>query len=104
MPRTFYRVCKSWPATRQDFVSDEAKGKPPRRQQRENPILYRGISVRESAEELREVMARAGLSGMIVELVLPDNAPVEVHKTLGPGHYTLVCDPDQMLGFVLRLV
>jgi hypothetical protein len=59
-------------------------------------ILHRDISVFDSLEAVYE----APLHGTIVELVILDNAPVERHKTGGPGHWTLVADADTLLEYV----
>jgi hypothetical protein len=99
-----YRAVSTWPPTRDEFRSDEAKGKPIRPVQRQQPVLYRGISLFDSVAELDARRERAPLPPLIVELAIPDGAPVEIHKTLGRGHWTVVGDPDLLLSYVVRLV
>jgi hypothetical protein len=106
MPRTFYRAVETAPPTRADFLSDAAKGRPPRPPQRQNPALYRGISVFDNLEDLedrRERVLALGhhFPGLSVALDVPDGAPVQIHKTGGSGHYTLVGDPDVLLAYVV---
>lgn len=104
MPFTCYRVVKSWPPQRHDLESDQAKHKPPRPAQLRDPRLYAGISVFEATTFIEAIRQRVPLPGVIVELVIPDGAPVAVHKTLSPGHWTVIGDPDHLLGCVVRLV
>lgn len=100
----FYRVVRTVPPTRTDFLSAKAEGKKPRPAQISDPLLYVGISVFESVAAIEAVRQRTPLVGSIVELRIPDDAPIGVHKTRGPGHWTLVGDPDILLGCVTRIV
>ncbi len=104
MPTVYYRVVKTDPPTRDDFLSDEAKGRRPRPAQVRNPLLYRGISVFETVAAIEAVRERVPLLGHVAELAIPEGAPVGDHKTGGPGHWTLVGDPDVLLGCVTRIV
>ena len=104
MPLTLYRAVSTFPPTRDDFLSDEAKGKRPRPAQLQDPILYRGISVFDDLAELAARRRRVPLPPLTVELSIPDGAPVTIHKTLGPGHWTIVGNPATLLGYVVRLV
>ncbi|HET7767343.1 MAG TPA: hypothetical protein VFN74_01130, partial [Chloroflexota bacterium] len=62
-PATFYRAVETWPATANDFLSDAARGRPMRPPQRQNPIIYHGISVfatRAALEKRRRDVTAAG--------------------------------------------
>lgn len=99
-----YRVVRTLPPTRQDFRSREAQGLRARPPERRDPRLYAGISVFESLAALEATRRVVPLVGAVVELRIPDGAPVAVHKTRGPGHWTLVGDPDVLLGYVTGVV
>lgn len=100
--RRFYRIVDAQQPRRDDFLSAQARGLAPRDQQRRNPVLYMGISVYDTREQaLVTANTFPRLGRYVAELVIPAEAGVEVHKTLGPGHHTLVGDPDVLLGLVV---
>jgi hypothetical protein len=73
--------------------------------QRDDPRLYHGISVFDSLTELNIRRQRVRqIPPFTAELEIPDGAPVQIHKTLGTGHWTLIGDADALLGFVVRVV
>lgn len=104
MVRTFYRVVKSMPPTERDFMSNAAKGLPPRGPELSHPELHTGISVFSDIEIIRGIMRQTRLRGLIAKLVVPERAPVRMEKTLGRGHYTVWAAPSLLLRFVERVV
>ncbi len=59
MFRTVYRVVKSAPLTRQDFLSNAAKGLPPSPLELGRPVLHSGISVFDSLDAIASVRRRS---------------------------------------------
>lgn len=43
------------------------------------------------------------LGGYVARLEIPDGSPIEIHKTLGPGHYTLIADPEALIEFLVEV-
>jgi hypothetical protein len=104
VPRTFYRVTKSDPPTRDDFLSHQALGKvPPRGASADLLRSWAGVSVFEEVSQARALAQRLPRIGdHIARIELPDDAPVESKRTGGtPGHHDLWGDPDVLLGFVV---
>ena len=99
-----YRVVRSWPPARLDFMSNAARGVPARGPEKTWPELHTGLSVFDSAQRAAEVARRLPFAGAVCELEIPDDAPIRVRKTLGPGHFTVWGDPDALLGCVRGVV
>ena len=99
-----YRVRRTWPPTINDFLSNAARGSPPRGPERTWPELHSGLSVYLTPERAADVARRLPFAQAIGELEIPDDAPVTIRKTLGPGHFTVWGDPDVLLGCVVREV
>jgi len=105
MTRTYYRAVEQWPVTRDDFLSDEAKGRRPRREQIENPVLYTGVSVFAGPFAIAVRRERfPAFPRHTVALSIPEGAPVRVEKTLGRGHHTVIGDADLLMSYVVGLV
>ena len=102
---TLYRAVFRWPVAAGDFQSDEAKGLRPRQLQLADPRLYTGISM---FSDLVQVHARRvqypAFPPHTVEVMIPDGAPVEILKTLGRAHYTVIGTAEVLMGYVVRLV
>jgi hypothetical protein len=100
-----YRCVQTDPPTRDDFVSPEAKGQPPRKN---DPLYERtnsGLSSFVDWELLRD-KARLfpKLGSFMVELVIPSHAPVIFERTFESfGHYTIWGDPDYLLTLVSEI-
>jgi hypothetical protein len=101
LPR-FFRIVRSDPPTRDDFLSNEAKGKRARGNDPEVLRLWSGISVYDSPRRARataRIFPYLGIS--IAELSVPDDGSIVWERTTaGPGHYTLWGDPDRLLSCV----
>jgi hypothetical protein len=103
--RRFYRIVRSKPPRLGDFVSARARGLEPRDQQRRTPVLYTGISVYDTlARAWATAVAFPRLGQYVAEMEVPPDSGVEIHKTLGVGHHTLVGEPDVLLGLVVDVV
>jgi hypothetical protein len=82
-----------------NFLSNAAKGLPPRGPEMGNPIIYNGLSTFDTLEAAQDVantkiapaLARRGRKVLgYAKLHIPSDTPgVNVTKTLGPGHYTV---------------
>ena len=103
--RRFYRIVRGRRPRREDFLSARQRGLEPRDQQRHTPVLYDGISVYDTLGRAR-VTAQAfpRLGRYVAVLAIAPEAGIEVHKTLGPGHHTLIGDPDVLPGLVVDVI
>jgi hypothetical protein len=103
--RWFYRIVRGRRPVREDFLSARQRGLQPRDQQEHMPVLYDGISVYDTLGRAR-VTAQAfpRLGRYVAALAIPSDAEIEIHKTLGPGHHTLIGDPDVLLGLVVDVM
>lgn len=104
MPTTYFRLVKTNPPTRHDFLSYEALGIPVPNPTPENLRKAKGVSVDlvrgQSAHKARKL---ARLQGMryIAELVVPDESSITVEgQGSSSGHRTLYGDPDELLACV----
>ena len=102
--RRLFRIVHSPDAPWQDFVSDEAKCAPPRPEQRRDMRLYRGISMLSSLTAARRrVRDFPVLGSWIAELRFPEVDYLELRKTLGPSHYTVIGLPRILASLVRRV-
>jgi hypothetical protein len=88
------------PPTTADFLSDQAKGRPPRPEQIADPRLYEGVSVWDDPAPIRVVPWK----GFIAELEVPEGSPIQVHDTRGERHWTLIGTPSALLACVRRTI
>jgi hypothetical protein len=104
-PRVFYRLVRTDPPTVQDFMSNEALGRKPKR-----PLsafdrrCWRGVS----HHDTREQAASAGghspwLGAFIATVVVAPGAPIEYEQTYRPGHWTLWGGPTDLLALVVSV-
>ena len=105
LPRRFYRIVKTDPPTRADFLSHEARGIRPRRPL--NPRdrdRWRGVSHFDTPE-LARATARAAphLGAFIAELHIPQGAPIRIEQTGRAGHYDIWADPAFLLASVVSV-
>jgi len=103
--RAFYRIIRDEQATHWDFMSNEARRRQPRR-----PLLptqrrlWRGLSHFDSLEIARAAARQTpSIGSFIAEIVVPDDAEIEIEQTGRPGHYTIWASPGRMLGYVRRV-
>jgi hypothetical protein len=106
MPRTFYRFVATDPPALRDFFSNFQLGRPRRPHAGETEDEWRGLSVFDSVEAARVMLVRVPRFPLrrLAWLEVPDDAPVRVEKTFGPGHYTIWGDPQVLLDAVVSVV
>jgi hypothetical protein len=102
MAWTLYRITKTSEWTLLDFTSLEAQGIPPRSEDPEVMRLHSGISCWATEAQARRAMRRyPSLGSHIVALQIPDDAPVKVERTRGPGHHTVWGEPETIAGYAV---
>lgn len=107
MARTFYRIIAGSSATRRDFLSNRALSRVLRRSTPETLRTYDGVSVFETLAQARAAAIRFPMLGTsMAELVIPEGATIRIERTFAkqPGHHTIWGNPDEMLGYVGRIV
>jgi hypothetical protein len=105
--RTFYRIITGPSATRRDFLSNQTLGRVLRRSTPETLRTYDGLSVFETSAQARAAATRFPMLGThMAELVIPEAAVIRIERTFvkQPGHHTLWGNPDEMLGYVERIL
>src|SRR4051812_45018841 len=102
MTTSFFRIIRTNPAMEEDFLSDRARGLPPRNDEPLTLHVWDGISVyRTLAQARRKARDYPFLGGFIAEVRVDiDVPPIRIEKTFGRGHYTLWGAPS----FLLRSV
>jgi hypothetical protein len=101
---TFFRIARTDPATELDFLSDKARGLPPRNNEPLTLYVWDGISVyRTFAQASRKARDYPFLGSYIAELHISSDIDIRVEKTFGRGHYTLWGAPDLVLACVVRI-
>jgi hypothetical protein len=104
MARSFFRIVSANPPTMDDFRSNEAKGRPLSRPTAERQELWRGLSAYSTLARARVTAARYPVHGsFIAELLIEDDSPIAVKKTLGVEHYTLWGEPADFLRAVVSV-
>lgn len=103
MTRSFYRVVRSNPPTRQDFLSHEALGIPLRNEQQRE--LWSGVSCQATEQQARRTARLPGFGSFIARVELAEGGSIKWQRT-GPkaGHHTLWGDPDELLANVVEVV
>ena len=106
MARSFFRIVQSMPPTRDDFVSQKAKGLPMARPDPEVALLWDGVSVYATEAQARsQARTKPWLGTHISELVVADGDPITFRRTgAGRGHHTLWGDPSDLWSRVRRTV
>jgi len=89
MAQTLYRVVRSFPPSVDDFLSNQAKGLPPRGPEVSMPELHSGISMFHTVAGAQGAARRMRSPGLICEVAFPEGAPVRMRPTLGYEHYTV---------------
>lgn len=100
-----FRGVRRDPPTADDFRSNAARGRAPRRVEREHPELWTGLSLFDTADAVR---ARARLYPAVGRFVaavrVSDVADATVRPTLGAGHYTVWAEAEALLDAVIGVV
>lgn len=106
MARTLYRIVRTNPPRREDFLSYEALGRMPRSRltpsQRES---WAGVSAYDDKEVARGyALARPYHGEYIATLSIEDGAPIRTRQTgRTPEHHDLWGEPEQMLARVVAV-
>ena len=103
---TFYRIVKSNPPTVADFLSYRALGVPRRRDTPELRESWEAVSVLNSLEAARSLLARVPTLGLYIAVLdVPDDGPV-TYKQTGKllAHFDLRGTPEDMLEMVQMVV
>ncbi len=106
----FYRIVKTDPPVRRDFLSNQARRGEPK-PDLPPPLrrLWDGLSVHDTlTESLRQAREIPWLGGYVAELLVSREGECacrwERTVTHNQGHFTLWGDPDDLLGCVVRVV
>lgn len=105
--RTLYRIVLHNPPGLEDMLSHRARGIAPRQRDTETLRLMDGISLYNTLQQARNQAAGHPWQGQgfIAELRIPNDAPVQIERTTSSrGHYTLWGNPDDILGYVSRVL
>src|SRR5690348_11263036 len=103
---TLFHIVERDPPTLDDFTSNEAKGRVPRRPLNdEQTMLWSGISAYETwAQARRKAGASPWLGEYIAELRIPAGAGIHARRTTySRGHWTIWGDPATLLACVVSV-
>ncbi len=102
MERIFYRVVRTDPPTRNDFLSQRDLGVPLR--DPNDRELWEGVSVQATEQQARKRARLPGFGRFIAEIAVPDGGAIVWRRTgRQPGHHTLWANPDELLTRVTRV-
>jgi hypothetical protein len=102
-----YRAVKTDRPTRDDFLSNQARGRQPINLDPEVLRTHDGISMFTPLEIARKRALRYRRIGpFLAELVIPDNSSsIRVERTFASeGHYTVWGNPDELLALVVSVI
>jgi hypothetical protein len=105
--RSFFRSVKRNPTSREEFLSNAAKGKKPRNPTPEVVRRWDGISAFTTFDAaLANARIWPRLGRFIAELHIADSSPITFapHPPPGEEHVTLWGDPDVLFGTVVDIV
>ncbi len=103
---TFYRVTKSHPPSDRDYVTRyERLGEPPADLPEEVRASWCAFSAFDTEEGAREQAKQVrGLGKYIVRYDIPEGAGIRCQQTLGPGHYDLWGDTEELKRYLTGFV
>lgn len=102
-PSRYYRLVRTNPPTTWDFLSNQAKGRPPRRPEILDPSLYAGVSVFDDRAAAAAFALRR--PAWIAALELRPSDRVRITKTgRHPNHYTVHADPAVLLAAIVGVM
>jgi hypothetical protein len=101
----FYRVVKTNPSTRSDWVSNAERGMVPPDDRPETLRVWSGVSVYATAAQARRMARRyRGHGTFIATVEIKEGSPIRVERTLArPGHHTLWASPEELLAAVVAV-
>jgi len=97
MPQSFWRVVKHNPPEESDFYSHTRRGLRPLGAEGAG---YDAVLVYESLQGMQRAQRISRIRGFIVELRIPEGAPVHWEREGPPGHYNLWGEPATLLSYV----
>ena len=102
----FYRIVRTNPPTETYFLSHRARGIPLRQDTLELRRSWEGVSVYDSVERVRRIVARfPRIGAFIAEVRVEAGDPVEFAQTGDdPPHYDLWAEPRELLALVVRVL
>jgi hypothetical protein len=101
-----FHIVESDPPTIDDFLSNAAKGRVPRRPlTSEEQELWRGVSAYESwALARRKAGMSPWLGAYVAELRIPPDSSIRMRRTTSSrGHWTLWGSPEELLACVVSV-
>lgn len=104
--RSFYRVAKSYPPTDRDYLTrQDRQGNPPKDSPADVRRAWIALSAFDTLDGARRQARRfPRLGRYIVRYDVPPNASVTYEQTLGPGHYSLHGNRDELRGYLAEFV
>jgi hypothetical protein len=102
--RRFYRTIKGPNPTRDDFLSDQARGNDPPAAPGKRRY-WQGLSAFDSWENARAVARRVRSQGdHIAEVTIPASGAITYERWgRNPGHHTIWGDPDDLMARVTAI-
>lgn len=103
--RTFYRIVRGNPPTKDDFLPYAAMGGPPPADPQVRR-LWKGVSVYDTIDRARNLARKRPTLGTYVAMVdVPWSQAIQAERTgHRRGHHTLWGDPAALLACVVRIV
>lgn len=99
-----YRIVQSDPPTISDLTPNDRRGRSQRDLTPEETRLLSGISLYATEAQARRNAKKYPRLGRYIAVVsIPDEAPVRVERTRGPGHHTIWGDPEYLLNCVVQV-
>ncbi len=105
--RVLYRIVRTDPPTRRDFMSEAELGKPPRGDDPLAERVWSGISTYQTeAQARRKASTYPWLGAYIAALAIPAGGAIRIERTFprSAGHHTLWGDAHELLRYVARVV
>jgi hypothetical protein len=104
--KTFYRACKSNPPTDKDYqLLVERKGPPPLDLPEEIRQSYYAFSAYDTVAGMKaQIRQVRGMGRHIFRYDIPEGAGISWKQTLGPGHYDLVGDKEELKQYLVGYV
>jgi|SRR3954468_21184602 len=105
MARTLYRIIRGSEPDLLDFTSNEAQGLAPRSTNPNVLHVWDGLSCWATVAQARRIIRSFPYLGShIAVLEIPDDDPVRVERTRGPGHHTVWGAPSVLLTYVTSVL
>lgn len=104
--RSFYRIAKSYPPGDDEYLSlQERKGDPPVDASEDVKRSWSARSAFDDEDAARRMARkRPRLGALIVRYDIPMGAGIQWEKTLGPGHFDLRGDKEELKRYLSDFV